>query len=99
MKFMHDEVPKEKKFLFNYFNSKIQVCFLRYVLFFGDYENFRDHTGYMCQDRWLKELFSKYNDLIFIYNLFKKNMDLDNLGRLNSGKFKICNRKNIRYTI
>lgn len=86
---MNEEIPKEKKFLFNYFKNPIQDAFIRYLIFFENYDNFRDHTGYMCQDRWLKQLFSKYNKLIYLYNTFKKEMNLEKLSKLDSGKIKI----------
>lgn len=99
MSFMYEDVSKEKKFLFKYFKGKIQSSFLRYILFFGEYKNFRDHTGNMCQDRWLKELFCKYNYLLSIYEKFKKNMDLESLDKLKSGKIKLASRKILKPTI
>lgn len=85
MRFLFLDIPKEKKFLLKYFKGKIQIYFLRYFIFFGDYKNFVDHTGICCQDRWLKHLEKKYNDLIYIKNLYKKNMDLEKLAELESG--------------
>lgn len=86
---MNEEIPKEKRFLLNYFKKPMQEAFIKYIIFFKDYSNFRDHTGYACQDRWLKQLFIKYNKLIKLYDKFKKQMDLENLSKLNSGKIKI----------
>lgn len=97
MKFINEEIPKEKKFLFRYFKGKVQNLFIKYIVFFGDYKNFRDHTGLVCQDRWLKNLFKKYNDLMYINNQMKKNMDLDGLSNLYNGKISI-NKRNFNKT-
>ena len=80
------EIPKEKKFLLKYFRGKFQRQFLRYFIFFGDYENFVDHTGFCCSKRWLKNLEKKYNDLIYMQNTSRSNIDLDRLTEIESGK-------------
>lgn len=89
MRFLFLEIPKEKKFLLKYFNGKIQRYFLRYIIFFGEYKNFVDHTGICCQNRWLKHLEKKYNDLIYLQYLYKKDMNLEMLAKLESGKISI----------
>jgi len=94
MKFMDEEIPKEKKFLFNYFKKPLQKTFIKYIIFFESYENFRDHTGYVCQDRWLKSLYKKYKDLLILYDKLKKQTNLEELSRLDCGKIKI-NKKYI----
>jgi hypothetical protein len=42
-----------------------------------------------CQNRWLKQLEKKYKDLIFLHSLYKKNINLEMLAELESGKIKI----------
>jgi len=89
MRFLFLEIPKDKKFLLKYFNGKIQKCFLRYFIFFGEYKNFVDHTGFCCQNRWLKQLEKKYEDLIYLQAYYKKNINLEMLADLESGKINI----------
>lgn len=94
MRFLDLEIPKDKRFLLKYFKTNIQNTFLKYLIFFGDIENFCDHTGIPCQKRWLKDLLSRYNSLIYLYDKAKKNMDLDFLSELDDGKFdkKLINK-------
>lgn len=83
------EIPKEKKFLLKYFKGKIQRCFLKYFIFFGEYNNFVDHTGLCCQKRWLKNLEKKYNDLLYLQSRSKSSTDLEALSKIESGKAKV----------
>ena len=91
MRFLTLEFPKEKKFLLKYFKGKLQRYFIRYITFFGDYKNFADHTGLYCSLRWLKQLESKYRDLIYIHGYAKANMDLELLAEIESGDILLKN--------
>lgn len=82
------EIPKDKKYLLNYFRKEVQQAFLKYFFVFGDYSNFVDHTGHYCQQRWLKILHQKLIDLESIHNDAKKNLDFSLLTKIESGKFK-----------
>lgn len=99
MSFLTDELPKDKKFLLNYFKGKVQETFLRYLVFLGEYENFNDHTGLVCEKKWLKKLFKKYIDLIYIYDIIKKQIDIEKLAKIDSGKIKIYSNKKSNYII
>lgn len=96
MRHLFLEIPKDKRFLFKYFKCRIQRHFLKYFIFFGNYDNFVDHSGLCCQRRWLKNLEKKYNDLIYLQSIFKSNFEIEMLSKLESGKIKIThNIKNI----
>lgn len=86
--FENSEIPKDKKYLLKYFRKDIQQSFLKYFFIFGDFENFVDHTGIYCQKRWLSILHQKLIDLEAIHSTAKKNIDLDLLKKIESGKFK-----------
>jgi len=98
MRFLELEIPKEKRFLLKYFTTSIQNTFIKYLIFFGDSENFCDHTGFRCQKRWLNDLTERYNDLIYLYDKAKKDMDLELLTKLDSGKLAL-DKKQCRYII
>jgi hypothetical protein len=99
MSFLTEELPKEKKFLLKYFKGESQEKFLRYLIFFGDYKNFNDHTGIVCEEKWLKKLFSKYIDLMYVHDILKKEMDIERLSAVDSGKIKIYSKRKSNYKI
>ena len=82
------EFPKEKKYLLKYFKKDIQLAFLKYYFTFGSFDNFRDHTGYDCQIRWLKILLVKLESLEEVRKKSRKDMDMTTLAKLESGKYK-----------
>lgn len=83
------ELPKEKKYLLKYFRTKIQTSFLQYYFAFGEYNNFRDHTGIDCQIRWLNILFKKMQILEQIRQKARSDMDMKTLARIEAGKYKL----------
>lgn len=83
------EVPKEKNYLFKYFRKEIQQKFVRYFFAFNGFDNFVDHTGLYCQKRWLKILHDKLFKLESLHKEAKKNIDLEALLKIESGKYKI----------
>lgn len=86
------EFPKEKRYLLKYFNTVLQVAFLKYVFVFGDYDNsidnFVDHTGLSCRPKWLKDLYKKLKKLEAAHKEAKLNMDMEILAKIEMGKFK-----------
>ena len=82
------ELPKDKQYLCKYFDTEIQMQFLRYYCTFGNCHRFMEHTGFFCSKRWLKCLKDKYEKLIFVYDESKKNMNFTLLAEIQSGKFK-----------
>lgn len=83
------ELPKEKKYLLKYFKTDIQIAFLKYYFTFGSFENFRDHTGFDCQIRWLNILLNKLESLENARKTARIDMDMTTLAKLESGKYKI----------
>jgi len=94
--FFDIEVPKEKQYLLKYFQTDLQVAFVRYYLVFGTIRNFVDHTGHYCSERMLHKLQSKYRRLTEAHaaaksELTEENMDL--LERLESGKYRLTGKR------
>jgi len=83
------ELPKDKKYLFKYFDTPLQQSFIRYVYLFGEYNNFPDHTGFKCQLRWMKELYSRLQILQNAHKEARKNMDMEELALIESGNSKL----------
>ena len=86
--FFDVELPKEKQYLYKYFDTEVQMKFLRYYYTFKTYDRFIEHTGTVCGRRWLRFLKNKYEKLVFIYDEAKKNMDFTLLAKIQSGKIR-----------
>jgi hypothetical protein len=87
--FEYFELPKEKKYLLKYFDTVLQETFLKYVFVFGDYKNFTDHTGFYIRPRWQKVLYNKLIRLEAAQKEARKNMDMQLLAKIETGKFKL----------
>lgn len=87
------QLPKEKKYLQKYFKTPLQKAFIKYFFVFGDFENFTNHTGIVCQKRSLCQLQERLNILESAHKKFRTSMDLEQLAKLESGKFKISTIK------
>ena len=85
-------IPKEHIFLKKYFKTKIQSVFLHYYFFFGDKQNFCDHTGFHVDKSFVCKMSGKIEWLMDMYNTAKKNLDLDTLGKLQRKKISIINK-------
>lgn len=83
------ELPKEKRYLLKYFETPLQVVFLKYMHVFGDHCNFVDHTGFSCSDRWLIKLNCKLQNLQTIHREARSNMDMTTLALIESGNYKL----------
>lgn len=81
-------IPKNKKYLLKYFDTDLQKSFLKYYLVFGSWSNFVEHTGLICQSRWLTKLEEKFIALEAAHAQAKKDMDMTTLAKIESGKFK-----------
>lgn len=87
--FANTELPKEKKYLLKYFDTVLQETFLKYVFLFGDYKNFVDHTGLVCQPHWRKKLYNRIKQLEALHKEAKSNGDIQTLAKIESGKYKL----------
>lgn len=83
------EIPREKRYLLKYFRTTVQSLYLKYVFLYGNHINFVDHTGYRCQERWLKILDTRLQKLQAAHAEAKKNLDLTTLAKIEKGKYKI----------
>lgn len=83
------EIPKEKKYLLRYFTTPVQQTYLKYVFLCGNRNNFVEHTGFNCQERWLKILDKKLEKLLIAHKEAKSNMDLSLLAKIEKGKYRI----------
>lgn len=82
-------IPKNKKYLLKYFSTDLQESFLKYYFVFGEYSNFVEHTGLVCQMRWMNQLSEKFKKLEAAHEQAKKDMNMTLLAKIESGKFKI----------
>lgn len=95
-RFFDYEIPKEKRYLLNYFKTELQQSFLRYYLIFEDWKCFREHTGMSCSPRLLDRFEVRYHKITEIYenakdSLTEKNMEIVYLmetGQLNLTKIE-----------
>lgn len=83
------EIPKGKRYLLNYFTTKIQRSFLKYVLMFGNYSNFVDHTGIYCQERYLKIMDKALRQIQDAHAKAKSEINIEDLAKIEDGKFSI----------
>lgn len=77
--FLDCEIPKNLRYLSNYFKSDLQQSFLKYYLTFGNWKCFKAHTGIHCSPRSLESLEIKYKFLTEIYNNAKSDMTEENM--------------------
>ena len=70
-----------------YFKSKIRKSFLAYFLCFRSSVHFREHSGYLCSERYLKTMKS---DLLALENAHaeaKARLDFEALAEIEMGLF------------
>ena len=86
--FFDHAVPREKEYLFRYFDTKIQRQFIRYFLLFRSPRNFTDHTGLRVQPLWLRKLRRKLNALEEAHAKAKAAFDTETVAKPEQGKYK-----------
>jgi len=82
------EIPKDKRYLLKYFSNPLQEAVLRYQLVFGDTKNFVDHTGIVVQERWLKTLRERMEELEEAKKTARALLDFTKLAEIESGDYK-----------
>jgi len=87
--FFEFEIPKEKQFLFKYFNTPLEQSFIKYFFCFENFETFPDDTGFCCQQRWLKLLKKRLDKLLIAQKDAKEQFDFESLKRLETGEYKL----------
>jgi hypothetical protein len=91
-RFLQLDLPPEKRYLLLYFTTEVQVAFVKYYLVFGDVENFMDHTGHHCSDRWVRKMRERLERLMSLHARVKKDLTEENLKTLaaiEGGRFKV----------
>lgn len=87
------DLPKEKRYLLKYFDTPVQTAWLKYFLLLNDYTHFCDHTGHVCQVRWMKILHEKLNFLESLKAKARAEMDFALLTRIEDGKYSFAKQK------
>lgn len=87
-RFFDLNLPKDKLYLFKYFDTQIQRQFVRYYYLFGNTTKFSQHTGYKSTERWLRMLKNKYNFLERSREEARKDLDLEKVSEIESGSYK-----------
>ena len=85
--FFDFQIPKDKKYLMKYFTTEIQQQFVSYLLMFGGYDNFVDHTGIFCKKRYMQHMFAQFTKIQEAHYKAKKEMNLELLSDIESGNF------------
>jgi hypothetical protein len=91
-RFFEYDVPKEKRFLLQYFKTDLQRAFLKYYMVFGEHRNFVDHTGYHCSQRLLFRFKARYHRLLEVYQEAKISLTeegMETIRLLEIGKFPL----------
>ena len=85
-------IPKELGFLNRYFKTKVQRAFLKYYYVFRDKKFFIEHTGIVATSSFLIKLAGKFEYLLQEYENAKKDLNLEKLAAMQSGKFKVLKK-------
>jgi len=85
-------IPKEFSFLNKYFKTKVQRTFLKYYYIFRDKKNFVHHSGVLATQSFICKMAGKFNYLLKEFESAKKNLNLDKLGAIQKGKFRILKK-------
>lgn len=91
-RFLDYEIPKEKRYLLQYFKNDLQRSFLKYYLVFGEVWNFTDHTGYYCTKRFAFKLADRFKRLTKTYEEAKWSLDEEGMAlieRIERGKLPL----------
>lgn len=58
--FFDCDIPKDRRYMLPYFDTEVQLQFLRYYLTFNSAMHFINHTGYYMSRRWIKRLRKRF---------------------------------------
>jgi hypothetical protein len=82
-------LPKEKKFVLNYFKTNLARKIIMYYFVFNTIDNFVNHTGYFCDYVYLKRCMDKYKEIIKEHDSALKGLDFEKMEKIQNGSFKI----------
>lgn len=87
--FINWEIPKELRFVYDYFNTDVEKTFIKYYLCFGNFTKFAEHTGLQVTRRWCEKLRQR---LVMVQKLHEKahaNGDIEQVAEIEAGNAKI----------
>lgn len=86
--FLDGLLPKERQWLWKYFDTDIERQFVAYYETFGSYTHFTAHTGFYCTKRWLKKLKQRYNVLNAAHQQARTLGDFELTAEIEMGEYK-----------
>jgi hypothetical protein len=87
--FMHDQLPKEKRWMSRYFKTRTKRLFLKYFCAFGCSTRFCQHSGEICTKRYIKKMKRQFLNLTKKHEDARADFDLEALSRIETGKCKL----------
>lgn len=87
--FLDALLPKDKQWLWRYFDTDLSRAFVAYYLTFGNYVHFVEHTGYFCTYRWRKKLKKKLVALLDAHKAAKESGDFELYAEIEMGNYKV----------
>jgi hypothetical protein len=92
-RFLDENLPKEKEYLYKYFDTPIQELFAAYFSEFRSIEHFVDHTGFYCDKRWLRRLRKKFLVIEGAYIDAQSSGDFEKIAEISMGNFPVPYRR------
>jgi hypothetical protein len=87
--FFEKQIPKNKNWLRHYFKTPIKKAFLIYFLEFNSTMRFREHTGFLCSERYIKKLKNILLKLEKEIEFAKRQFDIEKIAKIEMGKYKL----------
>ncbi len=87
--FLEEPVPQEQFWLTRYFGTRIRLAFLKYFLTFRGAFHFREHTGFYCSLRYLKNMKRQLVSLERAREKAKKDLDFELVAEIEMGDYKL----------
>ena len=87
--FMDRPVPPDRSWMTHYFKEGVCADFLKYFSLFGSVVHFSEHIGKPCSVRWAMRMKRRFVRLERARDEARRNMDIELLADIESGKFKL----------
>ncbi len=91
--FFNDDLPKDKRYMYRYLSGPGQKVFVRYYHTFRQCLKFTEHTGHRATRATLQLWERKFNELELVYAQAKIDLDFEQVGLIESGKYKLKAKK------
>lgn len=82
-------MPQERFWLTRYFGTGIRLAFLKYFLIFRGAFHFREHTGFHCSLRYLKNMKRQLVRLEREHDKAKQDLDFELVAKIEMGEHKL----------